>query len=57
MLKILVDLLFGIQNRIKTLFFIFLSLDGAGVEKNRLEEKQRAARRERKKSKGDWKPR
>ena len=36
---------------------LFLLLDGAGVEKNRLEEKQRAARRERKKSKGDWKPR
>jgi len=32
-------------------------IDGASVEKNRLEEKQRAARKERKKSKTEWSPR
>ena len=35
----------------------YFSLDGAAVEKNRLEEKQRAARKDRKKSKGEWTPR
>ena len=32
-------------------------VDGAAAEKHRLEEKQRAARKERKKSSGDWSPR
>ncbi|ELU10803.1 hypothetical protein CAPTEDRAFT_156226 [Capitella teleta] len=31
-------------------------IDGAAIEKNRLEEKQRAVRKERKKSKSEWKP-
>jgi hypothetical protein len=32
-------------------------LDGAALEKNRLEEKQRTSRKDRKKSKDEWKPR
>ena len=31
--------------------------DGAAAEKHRLEEKQRSARKERKKNNGDWSPR
>jgi len=34
-----------------------LPLDGAAAEKNRLEEKQRMARKDRKKATAEWKPR
>ena len=36
--------------------FMFHFIDGAAAEKHRLEEKQRAVRKDRKKSGDEWKP-